>query len=283
MLPHKYALIPVLTGIFLLINLSPAHAAPESPLIETYADREMITYIPSRLPAEGTRSLVVVLHGGMGNAERIVSAQSEHGLNMNTAAEQDGFIVVYLNGTPATRFMGTDKHAWNAGGGCCGQPALKNIDDVSYIRGAIQQLVARYGIDPHRVYGMGHSNGAMMTLRLICQTDLYAAAVSVSGPLNLPTRSCPGAQGRRILAIHGALDQNVPIEGGRGTKGIAEATFSSEDTSQEIFRNSGASYDLDILKEADHNLDHINKAIQTTEGQTLAEKAARFFGLAGAP
>jgi poly(3-hydroxybutyrate) depolymerase len=46
----------------------------------------------SGLPAQGTRALVVVLHGGLGNAQRIESKQSENGLNMDVVAEKSGFI-----------------------------------------------------------------------------------------------------------------------------------------------------------------------------------------------
>jgi polyhydroxybutyrate depolymerase len=80
---------------------------------------------------------VIVLHGGMGNAQRIAAAQSESGLNLNSLAEEDGFVVVYLHGTRVARRLGPDWLGWNAGG-CCGLPAENNIDDVEYIptRGA---------------------------------------------------------------------------------------------------------------------------------------------------
>src|SRR6185312_13904637 len=82
--------------------------------------REAIVYTPARLPPSGQRALVIVLHGGLGNAERIEAGKSEHGLNLDALAEADGFVVAYLNGTPVTRMMGADMLGWNAGGGCCG-------------------------------------------------------------------------------------------------------------------------------------------------------------------
>ena len=102
----------------------------------------MIVYAPSELPARGARALVVVLHGGLGNAQRIASRQSESGLNLDSLAETNGFVVAYLNGTPVTRFFGADKLGWNAGGGCCGQSAENNVRDVDYITGAVDHLVA---------------------------------------------------------------------------------------------------------------------------------------------
>jgi poly(3-hydroxybutyrate) depolymerase len=198
---------------------------------------------------------------------------------LDALAEEHGFIVAYLNGTPVARRLPADRLGWNAGGGCCGLPAENNVDDVGYIQGAVDTLVGKYGIDRSRVFGMGHSNGAMMTQRLLCETHLYAAGVAISGPLNLDTGNCPAARGKRILAIHGADDANVPIAGGRGTEGISNAVYNSEEHSRLVFTHSGASYDLQIVKGADHKLEHIDAAIRQSEGQSIAEKAAKFFGL----
>jgi polyhydroxybutyrate depolymerase len=201
---------------------------------------------------------------------------------MDAEAQKDGFIVVYLNGTPVTRMLGANMLGWNAGGGCCGQSFANNIDDVGYIQGAVHHLEAQYGVDPARVFGMGHSNGAMMTERLMCETTLYAAGVSISGPLNDPVASCPDARGRRILAIHGQNDANVPIAGGRGTKGISGVAYASEAHSQEIFTRSGATYDLQVVPGADHFLENIDAAVQKSQGRSIQQEAARFFGLAAA-
>jgi polyhydroxybutyrate depolymerase len=261
----------------LLILLGLTLSRQAAAATESYGGRDMIVYVPAALPAEGARALVVVLHGGMGNAQRIESAQAEKGLGMDGVAEKNGFIVAYLNGTRAARLFGGNMLAWNAGT-CCGLPEQNDVDDAGYIEGAVDYLIAKYGIDRDRVYGMGHSNGAMMTQRLMCETGLFAAAVPISGPLMLRTANCPAARGKRILAIHGAEDENVPIAGGKG-KGISNATFSSEDHTKQVFTESGASYDLQIVPGADHRLDDIDQVIRKAEGRSIAEKAAGFFGL----
>ena len=247
---------------------------------ENYKGRDMLVYTPPNLPARGARALVIVLHGGFGNASRIEGGAAEKGLKMDRVAEKNGFIVAYLNGTPVTRMFGADKLGWNAGGGCCGVPAENNVDDVGYITSTVKYLVGKYGIDPDRVYGIGHSNGAMMTMRLMCETNLYAAAVSISGPLNLGVQNCPGSRGKHILAIHGAEDQNVPIAGGQGSKGLSRVAYKSEKYSQQIFSLSGADFRLQTVQGADHYLDNIDARIQQTERISIAEKTARFFGLA---
>jgi polyhydroxybutyrate depolymerase len=277
--PRKAVILPLLaaTLISLVLTSRPASAKPS--VVESYGGRQMIVHVPDKLPPAGSRALVVVLHGGLGNADRIASRQAETGLNLDTVADRNGFIVVYLNGTPVTRRLGNRFLGWNSGGGCCGMAAENEVDDVAYIQGAVDELARRYGIDRSRVYAAGHSNGAMMAQRLVCETRLFAAVVAVSGPLNLPVSSCPAARGARILAIHGAEDQNVPVQGGPGSKGLSRTAFQSEARSKAVMTSSGAAYTLQIVPGADHFLDHIEAAIQKTEGVTIGEKAAAFFGL----
>jgi polyhydroxybutyrate depolymerase len=273
--------LSLMCAFAVLWNASDGSAATPGVSQDNYEGRSFIVYVPARLPSQGTRALVVVLHGGLGNAQRIESGQSESGLNMDAVAEKAGFIVAYLNGTPVTRRFGADKLGWNAGGGCCGQPAENDVDDVRYIRSVVAHLIPQYGIDQGRIFGIGHSNGGMMTQRVMCETGLYAAAISISGPLNLESANCRAARGKRILAIHGADDANVPIAGGRGTQGISQAVYNSEERTRQTFLSSGTSYDLLVVKGADHRLDHIEQAIQQAEGQSIAEKAATFFALTG--
>ena len=267
------------TRIGILCGLLMFGSQVEASETQTFNGRSLIVHAPAQLPATGARALVIVLHGGLGNAERIAYKQSESGLNMDDEADRNGFIVAYLNGTPVTRLTSARMFGWNAGGGCCGMSAQNNIDDVVYVSEAVADLVARYGVDPSKVYGMGHSNGAMMVQRMICETHVLAAVVAVSGPLNLEKPSCPGAHGRRILAIHGARDENVPVTGGVGTKGLSHVAYQSEDSAQRAFTAAGAEYRLQILPDADHKFEHIDAAIKNAEGVTIAVKATDFFGL----
>ena len=267
------------TRIGILCGLLMFGSQVEASETQTFNGRSLIVHAPAQLPATGARALVIVLHGGLGNAERIAYKQSESGLNMDDEADRNGFIVAYLNGTPVTRLTSARMFGWNAGGGCCGMSAQNNIDDVVYVSEAVADLVARYGVDPSKVYGMGHSNGAMMVQRMICETHVLAAVVAVSGALNLEKPSCPGAHGRRILAIHGARDENVPVTGGVGTKGLSHVAYQSEDSAQRAFTAAGAEYRLQILPDADHKFEHIDAAIKNAEGVTIAVKATDFFGL----
>jgi polyhydroxybutyrate depolymerase len=201
-------------------------------------------------------------------------------LHMDNVAEKNGFLVAYLNGTSASERLPGKMLTWNAGGGCCGLSARSNIDDISYITSVVQHLTQEYGIDPKRVYGTGHSNGAMMAQRLICESDVFASIVPISGVLNDPVETCPHAKGKKILSIHGQDDENVPLEGGKGTKGISDVTYQSEAHTKAVYDKSGATYILEVVPNADHMLNHIDEVIQKTEGMSIAEKITKFFGLA---
>jgi polyhydroxybutyrate depolymerase len=277
--------VPIVTATALALSLlagSAASAAPATPgtaTLESYGGRDIYVYAPPNLPARGSRALVVVLHGGLGNAERIVQEGAEHGLNMDEVASRDGFVVAYLSGTRVAERLGPKFLGWNAGGGCCGLPAANGVDDVAWIEGAVRHLVEEQGIDPRRIYGTGHSNGAAMTERLMCESGLYAAAVVYSGPLNIDVKTCPAARGKRILAVHGADDANVPVAGGQGSRGVSHVGWKSEDYTRRMFAASGADFRLEIVAGADHNLDHIAAVIERDQGVSLAQKGARFFGL----
>lgn len=270
--------ISFLLCMTIALSLMAMQALASQLVTDTYDGRTALIYLPATLPASGSRALVIILHGGLGNAQRISSKQSESALNMNAVADTGGFVVAYLNGTPVARFLGADKLGWNAGK-CCGLPAEKKVDDVAYIQATVNAIASKYGIDRNRIYGVGHSNGAMMTQRIMCKTSLYAAAVAISGTLETDASICPPARGKRLMAIHGADDRNVPITGGKGSKGLSRTDYASQAATAEVWQRSGATYDLQIIKGADHAADAINAKIIETEEKTLAQKIAQYFGL----
>jgi poly(3-hydroxybutyrate) depolymerase len=242
---------------------------------DSFDGRDMILYMPSQLPPKGQRRMVVALHGGGGNAAFI----KDH-LKMDGVAEKYGFIVAYLNGSDAAARLPGKMKAWNAGNGCCGEPYKDRVDDVSYISGAVHYLARKYGVDAGHIYGIGHSNGAMMTQTIMCETGLYQSAISLAGSLMAEVDACADAHGKTLLTIHGMMDANVPPAGGKGSKGVTTIDYKSEAYSKSMFESAGGSYTIQLLPDTDHSLEHISAAIQKAEGISLAEKAARFFGLA---
>lgn len=146
----------------------------------------------------GATPLVVMLHGGYGDG-----VQAERAYNWDGQADAGRFLVVYPDGID---------RAWNAGT-CCGVPKNRDIDDVGFITAMVTAIEAQTAIDPARVYVTGMSNGAMMALRLGCQTDLFAAIAPVAGTL---LTDCSHAAPASLLQIHGTADDRVPFGGGPG-------------------------------------------------------------------
>lgn len=142
--------------------------------------------------------LVVMLHGGYGTG-----AQAERAYNWDAEADNEHFLVAYPDGV---------NRAWNAGT-CCGHPQRANIDDVGFLTAMVATVEQQIPIDTARVYVTGMSNGAMMTLRLGCQTDVFAAIAPVAGTL---LTDCSHAQPTSVLQIHGTADDRVPYDGGPG-------------------------------------------------------------------
>ncbi len=142
--------------------------------------------------------LVVMLHGGFGNGE-----QAERSYHWDSEADNGHFLVAYPDGL---------NRAWNAGT-CCGEPQRINADDVGFITGMVGAIEQEIPIDRARVYVTGMSNGAMMALRLGCQTDTFAAIAPVAGTL---LTDCSQARPTSVLQIHGTADDRVPYNGGPG-------------------------------------------------------------------
>jgi polyhydroxybutyrate depolymerase len=176
-------------------------------------ERSYIVYNPG-IPVTKRVPLMIVLHGGMGNAEHTQAT-----VGMDDVADQGQFIVAYPNGIGGRFAIMENKRTWNAGR-CCGQAVQQNIDDVRFIERMIDEINSKFQIDMKRIYVTGMSNGAMMAYRLACDIpDKIAAIVPVSGTLAVD--NCDSAIDIPVLHIHGELDENVPFHGGKGAKGIS--------------------------------------------------------------
>lgn len=242
---------------------------------DKFEQRSMLVYLPTRMPPAGQRSMLVALHGGGGNAQFMV----DH-LKINGVAEKHGFIVAYLEGSAAAERLGGKLKAWNAGSGCCGKPYTDKVDDVAYISGAVRYLQQKHGVDPAKTFGVGHSNGAMMTQTLACVTTLYTAVATLSGTMMAEVPSCPAARGHTIYNYHGTDDINLPIAGGFGKKGVTNIRFTAQTKAKELFEAAGGRYVLKTLPGADHSIEHMSESSKKLDGLSIGERVAKDLGLA---
>jgi phospholipase/carboxylesterase len=101
-------------------------------------------------------------------------------------------------------------------------PAEAEESRVTLLR-FIDELVQGYGVDPARIYLMGFSQGAIMSLSLaLTEPKKLAGVVAMSGrilPEVLPRIASPEAMaGLPILLIHGVADPVLGIDYGRAAR-----------------------------------------------------------------
>lgn len=180
--------------------------------------REAILYVPSDL--EEPAPLLLLLHGGGGSAGQVRASS-----RMDAVADEQGFAVLYAQGTPPRR--NSPLHAWNAMA-CCGTAYAEQVDDVRFLGALLDGALEHYPVDAQRVGVAGHSNGAMMAYRLAAErSDIVTAAMPVAGSIggqvdeDAPVAVIPQpAHPVSVLAIHASDDDHVPFEGGHGEAAI---------------------------------------------------------------
>jgi len=204
-------LVQRLTAYFLaLIVCSPVWAAALPPgdfqfeLAVGGKVRNYLVHVPPQA-VTGPLPVVLSLHGGGGNAQ-----QHRQSSGMDAAADRDGYIAIYPNGSGVlpNRLL-----TWNAGN-CCSYAMDRKIDDVGFISALIDDLAKRASIDIRRIYVTGHSNGSMMAERL--GEELPDKIAAVAGVAGVHVPAIRAARAVPMLHIHSVDDPRALYPGGLG-------------------------------------------------------------------
>lgn len=168
-------------------------------------ERHAVIRAPRETPRGGAkRPLVIVLHGGGGNA-----ANAEQMTGFTALVEREGIVVAYAEGSGRRR---SRLLTWNANH-CCGNAMTSDVDDVRFLGALMDTLIARYAVDERRIYITGMSNGAMMTHQAgIALSHRVAAIAPVVGALFGDERRPANAVSAVIF--NGMRDESVPFAGG---------------------------------------------------------------------
>ncbi len=205
--PYVAAMRIALLVLALALGASAATAAPGGTVTRGSVQVDGLTrtyrvFVPTR--PKKPAPLVLVFHGGFGTGARVASQTG-----FDAEAEKRGFIAVYPDGIG---------RAWNAGP-CCGAPSRLGVNDVGFVSKLLDKLGRQYSIDKRRIHATGISNGGLISYRIACELSGRIAAVAPVAT-TLVTSPCVPKAPVSILHVHGLDDENIPFEGGKGTRGV---------------------------------------------------------------
>jgi len=151
-----------------------------------------------------TYPLILILHGYGANGY-----VQQRVLRMADMSSRHDAYVMAPDGT-----VDSDSRAfWNADPACCDKDH-SGVDDVAYLGGLIDTVIATRPIDPRRVYVIGHSNGSFMAYRLACdRADVVTAIAGLAGAAASTPANCKPSRAVAVLHIHGTDDETVPYGG----------------------------------------------------------------------
>jgi len=217
--------VRAVVAVLLLLRAAPSTAEDlERSVVSGGGSRSYRVHVPPSLPRGSPVPVVLVLHGGGGNAAGIAKMTG-----MDGAADRNGFLAVYPNGTGILR----DRLlTWNAGA-CCGWAMREKVDDAAFVRKLLDALSSEWRVDEGRVFATGLSNGGMMAYRLGCELgDRIAAVAPVAGALDVAP--CTPSRPVSLIAFHGTADQHVVYEGGVPKKQVDRQSRSDTSVAKSV-------------------------------------------------
>ncbi len=172
------------------------------------------------VPSAGKPPLLLLLHGVGSNEQDLFSLAPYLDGRFLIASVRAPLTISYgAYGWYEIQFSPTGLVHDPAGAEAGREAALKVIDE----------LVAAYEADPDRVYLMGFSQGAIMSLGIVLShPEKVAGAVLMSGRLlpQFTDAAVPSERltGKPILVVHGTTDNVLPIQSGRAINEYLAAT-----------------------------------------------------------
>ena len=171
-------------------------------IVSSGEKREYLLYVPKSYDRTKPTPLVISMHAAMNWPAFQMKATQ-----WNSAADKNGFIVVYPGGTDPLHL---GPKAWFMDG----SRSPSTMPDVRFISELIDTLEAQYNIDPTRIYANGLSNGGGMAFALSCTLSHRIAAIgAVSAAQSLPWSWCADRTPVPMIAFHGTADPFVPYNG----------------------------------------------------------------------
>ncbi|MDB4929827.1 MAG: uncharacterized protein JWM10_2311 [Myxococcaceae bacterium] len=173
-----------------------------SPLVQA---RPYAAHVPPSYRDGVAMPLVVLLHG-----YAITPSQIEAYFNFVPLSDAHGFLLA----TPGGLVDQTGNPFWNATD-ACHDVFHTGVDDVAYLTAVVDDMSARFAVDPRRIYFAGHSTGGFMSHRMACdRADRVAAIASLAGANWADAARCAPSAPVAVLQVHGDGDAVIQYEGG---------------------------------------------------------------------
>lgn len=189
--------VPVVTK-----DVPPADVPPE--VARLVSERPYLLRVSGEYRAGTPAPLLILLHGY--GASGLLQ---ESYFRLTREADARGFLYAIPDGTRDAGGM----RFWNATSACC-DFGRTGVDDVAYLTAIIDDVSARYSVDPRRIYFVGHSNGGFMSHRMACaRSNRVAAIISLAGAAPSPS-DCSPTERVSVLEVHGTADTTIRYEGG---------------------------------------------------------------------
>jgi poly(3-hydroxybutyrate) depolymerase len=168
--------------------------------------RAYYLYVPSTIKPGSAAPLIVMLHGSGRVGMSLVEKWKD-------LAKKEGFIIAGPDSS--------DIRGWRS-----------PQDGPDYLRDLVEELKAKYSINPRRVYLFGHSAGASFALEMALMESQYFAATAIHAGVLPPEDSDLLDSARRKIPISiqvGDSDQGFPVKVVRATRDLLNAKgFSAE-------------------------------------------------------
>lgn len=209
--------LPLVASIVLAWGCGGDDGDVQRPL-EFGGDRPVSLQVPGDFDAGRDYPLLLVLHGYSANG-----FLQQGYFHLGDAADARDVLVLAPDGTRD----GDGNLFWNADPACC-DFAGTGVDDVAYLGGLLDDVLATWPVDPARVMVLGHSNGGFMAYRLACdRADVVTAIAGLAGHAASAGVACAPTKPVNVLHMHGTADETVPfgsgVFGGVMSPGAAES------------------------------------------------------------
>jgi polyhydroxybutyrate depolymerase len=159
--------------------------------------REYLLYIPAGYDGKTPLPLVVLFHGALMSAKRVMELS-----DLPKLADEKKFIILAPEGIFPWAGMGV---SWNY----MQQPG---INDVEFVKDLIREIRSKIAIDQRRIYATGYSAGGYLSCRLTCEPSNVIAAIGLVAAFRCP-EECKSTRPVPLIAFQGTNDHMLVYPG----------------------------------------------------------------------